>query len=61
MGKGGYNGGSSTVGFRGSFTGVRSSKLMLATDVDAHLKKRVRNEATKKSVRRKRAAKKKLG
>lgn len=36
MGKGGYNGGSSVVGFGGSFTGAPRRKLSSAIDLDAH-------------------------
>jgi len=45
MGKGGYNGGSSVVGFEGSFTGSHGTRLIHATDVDAHRTKEARNAA----------------
>jgi len=45
VGKGGYNGGSSLVGFRGSFTGAGRKGLVHATDLNAHRTKQARNAA----------------
>ena len=48
MSKGGYLGGSSIVGFGGSFTGTRATKLAQACDVDAHLTQKSKRDAARK-------------
>ncbi|MEG3153474.1 hypothetical protein [Sphingomonas sp. RB1R13] len=45
MSKGGYNGGSTLVGFGGAFSGAQKKKLAHATNVDAHHNKQARNLA----------------
>jgi hypothetical protein len=59
MGKGAYLGGSTVVGFSGSFTGKRGGRLTQATELDAHLtQKKARDEARKLAERPKRRRKK---
>lgn len=54
MSKGGYLGGSSVVGFSGSFTGRKGQKLVQATDVDAHLTQKSARDAAREAVSGKR-------
>lgn len=46
MSRGGYLGGSSVVGFNGSFTGERRNRLDRVIDVDAHLNKKSQSNTT---------------
>ena len=62
VGRGSYLGGGSVVGFGGSFTGTRNSKLVRSTEIDPHLTQKkgrddARNLATKPKKDKKSAPK----
>lgn len=50
MSKGGYLGGSSVVGFSGSFTGTRAKKLSQASNVAAHLTQKAKRDEARKAA-----------